>query len=497
MEMKQSIQLLVYGIAILGLPIYGEEDAKIVSKPLSIAALQEFGQLTKGIYKIGPGNSGEVWTNDWMDHFGTFVTKEAIINDRLFLSGGLGGVFQFRKPENVSAGFYGSQRRGFFIGPTKALVEYHFGDPEQPYLTVGSGMFMYKYNSDALNLGEYLYRSGAYPEYTVTGGYVVINSAAANLQGFKSSLNLGAFKADLLLTTETNLAPLYDWSIGLIASYTVADGLMELGAGINLKRFISVSPERTSPHSSTNGYFTKGGQDYTTNTNYYDYQIQFYNNRNTSLDSLKAKDLQVKMDTVLAMNDPTYTGTRPDTSYYSNAGTLVMARASLDFKKIFDADLFGPQDLKLYSEAALLGIKDYPIFYTKKSQRIPVMVGFNFPGFKLLDLFAVQVEHLNTPWLNNTSQIANDGVPLPIFPKATDAVASKTEWNDLATRDDWKWSVLIQKKLGRHITLSAQAANDHMRVVSSRYFYGPQFDHNEVTVSPDHWYWMTQLAWGI
>ncbi|MDB5048281.1 MAG: hypothetical protein JWO30_1352 [Fibrobacteres bacterium] len=495
--MKKISLALACGIGLFAAPSFAEDGPKIESKPLEIGALQEFGQLEKGVYKIGPGNVGEIWTNDWIDHFGAFITKEAVINDRLFLSGGLGGVFQYRKPEKVDPGFYGSQRKGFFIGPTKAVAEYHFGDPQNPYLTVGSGMFMYKYNPDANDLGEYLYRSGAYPGYTMTGGYVLVNSAAANVQGLKTSLNLGNFKADMLLTTETNLAPLYDWSLGAIVSYRIADGLLDLGAGVNFKRLIPVNPSRTSKHTLENGYFTKDGQDYTTNTNFYGHQVEFYNNKHTAADSAKAAALQVLQDTVAAVTALDRVDNKPDINYYSSAGILAMGRASLDLKKVLGSEIFGPQDLKLYSEIAILGIKDYPIFYTKMTDRMPIMVGFNLPCFKLLDLFSVQVEHLSTPWLNNTSQIANDANPLPAFPLASDSIASKTEWNDLATKDDYKWSVLIQKKFGNYITLSAQAANDHMRMVSSRYFYGPQFDHNEITVSNDHWYWMTQLSWGI
>jgi hypothetical protein len=174
-----------------------------------------------------------------------------------------------------------------------------------------------------------------------------------------------------------------------------------------------------------------------------------------------------------------------------------MGRASLDIKKLFGSDAFGPSDLKLYSEVAVLGIKNYPIFYDKLSERMPIMVGFNVPTFRFLDLFAIQVEQYKSRWLNNTAQIANGAIPLPVFPANGDSVASKDEWNDLATKDDLKWTVLVQKKLGNFITLSGQVANDHLRLVSARYFYGPQFDHNEVTVSKDHWYWMTQISWGI
>ena len=538
--MKKLALALTCGFGLFAVAISAEDEPRIVSKPLGIGALQEFGQLERGIYKIGPGNVGEVWTNDWMDHFGAFLTKEAVVDERLFLSGGLGGVFEFRKPERVDPGFYGSQRKGFFIGPTKAVAEYHFGDPAKPYLTIGSGMFMYKYNQDAFDLGEYLYRSGAYPAYTSTGGYVVVNSAAANLQGFKSSLDLGSFKADLLLTTETNLAPLYDWSLGGVVSYSIADGLLDLGAGVNFKRLIQVKPSRTSKNVDDNGYFVKDGKTYSSNSNYYNRQVEFYTNKKTAAANLqaaaearkaaleanhtaadsqlatiegtkaasyaataaveagKAAVIQVDADTVNAVialdnSDPN----KPKINHYTNAGILLMGRASLDLKKIFKSDLFGPQDLKLYSEIALLGVKNYPIFYEKRSDRMPIMVGFNLPGFKIFDLVAVQVEQYKSPWLNNTSQIAGDAIPLPAFPIGSDSIASVNEWNDLATKDDFKWSILIQKKLGNFITFSAQAANDHMRVVSSRYFYGPQFDHNEVTVSKSDWYWMTQLSWGI
>ncbi len=495
--MKKSPIAFAAYIGLAAIAAFAEDEPKIESKPLAIGALQEFGQLGKGIYKIGPGQVGEVWTYDWIDHFGAFLTKEAVINDRLFLTGGLGGVFEFRKPEQVNPGFYGSQRKGFFIGPTKAMADYHFGEPADPEITLGAGMFMYKYNGDANNLGEYLYRSGAYPAYTVTGGYVLVNSAAANLQGLKSSFHFGDFRADLLLTTETNLAPLYDWSVGAIASYSIAGGLLDLGAGVNFKRLIQVKPSRTSPHDPTNGYFKVGGKGYSTNLNYYDYQVQFYNKKKTAPDSVKAAVFQAQYDLVDSLMDPARTPAPPKVEYYTNAGILGMARASLDLKKLFQSDMFGPQDLKLYTEVAILGFKNYPVFYEKISERMPMMFGINLPGFHFLDLISVQVEQYKSPWLNNTSQIANDAIPLPIFPTASDTVASKKDWNDLATKDDLKWSILVQKKIGSYITFSAQAANDHMRMVSSRYFYGPQFDHNEVTVSKSDWYWMTQLSWGI
>ena len=65
-----------------------------------------------------------------------------------------------------------------------------------------------------------------------------------------------------------------------------------------------------------------------------------------------------------------------------------MARVCFDFKKFFNTNIFGDQDLKLYCEAAILGVKDYKLYYNNLVQRIPVMVGFNVPAFKILDLIA-------------------------------------------------------------------------------------------------------------
>ena len=70
----------------------------------------------------------------------------------------------------------------------------------------------------------------------------------------------------------------------------------------------------------------------------------------------------------------------PDsTGHYTFAGTKLMARASFDFKpffKSFSDRFLGPNDLKIYSEAAILGVKDYPGYYSKLRDRIPRMIGF-------------------------------------------------------------------------------------------------------------------------
>jgi hypothetical protein len=495
MRIKSPLPALALALA-LSLRLAGAEELKVERKPLGLGALQEMGQLQKGYYNIGGDPPTTLADRDWIDHFGAFITQQAVVEDRLLLSGGIGGVFQFRKPEVRGSDFNASERKEFFVGPTVAEAVYSFGDLQRPWLKLGAGMFPFKYNPDAANLGEYLFRSGAYPNYIVTGGYVVAGSTASYLEGLKANFDFGRLKADLFLVTETGMPPLYDWSPAIVASYTVGNGFLELGAGVNFKRLISVRPSKTARESKeVNGYFTAGGKDYTTNRNYYDAQLHYdstyhLNDRAAEINSLNA-DLAV-VDSVLA--DPNEGGIK----YFSSAGIMLMARASLDLKKFLGSGMFRPQDLKLYSEAAVLGVKNYPVFYTDITQRIPVMVGFNVPTFGFLDLFSVQAEWTRSPWLYNTTNVAGSGAAIPFFPTDKDTIASSpAAYNDLAKKDDFKWSVLIQKKIGNFITLSGQVASDHLHLVNTYYYYGPNYDHNDITVTNKDWYWITQISWGI
>jgi hypothetical protein len=68
------------------------------------------------------------------------------------------------------------------------------------------------------------------------------------------------------------------------------------------------------------------------------------------------------------------------------SGTKVMARLDWHPLKTFNvqSDFFGKEDLRIYGEAAILGIKNYPTDYTGLGynnllERIPVMAGINLP----------------------------------------------------------------------------------------------------------------------
>jgi hypothetical protein len=434
----------------------------------------------------------QIERNEWIDHFGAYFIQEATVDQKVDLAVGLGGVFQFPKPENFGEKFGGSQYKLFYVGPAVAQAMYKFGDADKPVFSLGGGMFPYKYNPEAFNLGEYLFRAAPYPSYIMTGGLNTIRDNAAYLEGFIAKLNLGRYQLDFLLPTETSMPPLYDWSLAAVGSYQSESGLLNLGLGVNFKRVLQVRPSRTSRHEAGNSYFNKNGINYTGNTELYTQNATFYSNKGDSVTSAKWTRMA---DSVLAWKDST--GNVPGASHYTFAGTMVMARGTLALNKVLDLESLGENDLKLYFEAALLGIKDYPVFYEKKINRLPIMAGVNLPTFQILDLLAVQVEYYNSNFINSTYSIGLANWAVPYIPEGSSKNFSKDNYMDISKEDNVSWTLLATKSIYNAFSISAQVARDHMRTVGTDWFYGSRYEPNEVMRTSKDWYWMLQFGWKI
>ncbi len=478
------------------------EDA-VEYKPLSIGAMSEFGVIQGGRF----GENSKPFYDEWVDHFGASLTQSVSVNGKWFLNVGIGGIFEFQKQEKIGALWGGTQYRSFFIGPTTADVEYEAFNDNAKSLYVGMGIFPYKYNPDASNLGEYLFRTGPYPTYIMTGGYSFVNNSGASLQGLKSRFTLGKFSADVFLTTETVMPPLYDLSLAGVIKYSLADGLLDLGAGVNLKRLVPLRPSKTTVETPDNAYFTgPDGGTYAGNQSYYRNQKEFYGNKlstsgATAGDTAKYNQAKGLLDSVTAWVSPGSTF-HPVYNYYTQAGIVVDATISLDPKKWLPTsvkDRMGSNDLRIYAEAALLGVKNYPIFYEKQQDRMPIMVGINLPGFRFIDLISVQFEYYNSPNVNSFFESVSTNGATPQFVNGSQNLLSKNEYGDQLSKDNYSWSVLIKKELTRGLTFSFQAARDHARLVSDATWAGPFLDPNEVfyTTNRNNWYWMTQFSFGI
>ena len=258
----------------------GEAQSQASYGTPTIGLFQECGMLQSGRFSAaGP------FHDEWVDHFGAFFIERASLGERLDIEVGLGGVFEYQKPEIISAGWGGSQYRNFFLGPSRATLSWRGGDPDHPWITATAGMFSHKYNPDAANLGEYLFRANPYPGYLLTGGYAIVGASDAYLQGAKAEMAFGNLGVTLMAVTETGFPPLYDLSLAALVRYATTDGSLEVGAGINAKRILPVRPSRTEPQSARNSYFRKGDTWYTGNTFFYRSRVDFAASRHDAVDS--------------------------------------------------------------------------------------------------------------------------------------------------------------------------------------------------------------------
>jgi hypothetical protein len=305
-------------------------------------------------------------------------------------------------------------------------------------MNAGGGYFPYKYNDDVKNLGEYLFRSSAYPQTLTTEfDYPFARLAGLYLRSEYSD-NVNRANLDILLTTNTEWMAVGDINLSILAAYNF-HRFFEIGAGVSFCSLISVDKNATTP------------------SNYYTEYVQ-----------------------------------GSDTSCYTFAGTKLMARATVDPKKFFSWGSLGEQDLKIYTEAALLGVKNYPaalhspIWYMSILERIPIMVGFNFPTFKLLDELALEGEWWGNRYPNSLEGVVDDGLPLPYQANSMPVVDSIKYKND-----NYKWSVFGSKTFAKHYRVSFQAASDHMRTFA--WDWNRQ-DWEECLRSPHRWYYVLKFG---
>jgi hypothetical protein len=389
------------------------------------------GQIVKGFDK-NVGDIKNVWTERIISGFGLNVTFNP--QTEFMTEAEVNTYNEF--PRIVTQG--ASRRFYYYFYMMQAELRHKLLEGTGINLDVGGGYFPYKYDSDVRNLGEYLFRSTAYPQILQTD----FDFPKSRLFGLyaKSSYTHGInkFTLDLLATTNTEWIAIHDLNLSLVASYNLAHAF-ELGAGVSFCSLLSADESATTPKNDATAYLNGN-----------------------------------------------------DTAYYTFRGTKLMARFAFDPKRLFSSSAFGAEDLKLYGEAALLGVKNYPtalnspIWYMSRLERIPAMLGFNLPVFKMLDVLSLEGEWWGNRYPNSMEGIVTDGLPIPFIP-GTQTIDSTKYKND-----NIKWSIYGSKIFGKHYRISFQAANDHMRTFAWDW---SRQDWEESLHAPDCWYYV--LRFGI
>jgi hypothetical protein len=331
---------------------------------------------------------------------------------------------------------------------------YVFGDIEDPIASLQLGIFQFKYNPDAKDFGEYLYRTGTYPSWAINN----FDYAQKRLCGL--NLHMGPWKgleATALATSELDIWPYHDVSLGLLAGYHPSK-VFDIGAGIVFARLLPIREQLTSPtHTSTTG-----------------------------ADTERLKGAQYAK----FPGDTAYSG------FYSFQGTKLMLRGSFAPQQLIPVlDVLGKDALKMYFEAAVtaLPVKTYPDsahpdLYGKLSRFMPVVGGFNLPTFDLLDVLSVEVEYFPSQIPNSYAAQISENVPLPSVGAIIDPPNAHGYDPNLYKERTIGWAFFASKELVKGFSLVGQVAYDHMRVQNTN---GLE-TYNEVMTKKGDWAWQAK-----
>jgi len=428
---------------------FGKIDLQIPNQDmtlgLSCAAWQESGQF------VDYFNGASELNHQWINRTFLDVLFNATYKERLQMAMGVEGKMWFNVPKLRGTGqaTYVHEQNSTFI-VSDANMSYSFGDMKAPYLSAQFGLFPYKYDQEARNLGEYLFRTGTYPAYIINN----FDLAFARLTGLKVSSDLfGCLHQDLILSAETTIPPFNDISLSYLADYNYQK-IVDVGVGVQFYDLISVDDRVTTPHIAKNQYVTSSG----------------------------------------------------DTGYYTFSGTKLMAKVCFDPKQGFPIGIFGKEDCKIYAEAAILGLESYPRNdsvtalsqgtgsgknywgYDSLKNKIPIMFGFNIPTFKLLDVFALEAEWYGCPYPNSYENRLGPG-PNTSYPVPDSPI--HLAFANYAS-DNWKWSVYAKKTFfEEHLGFVVQLSRDHTRnetLIDESYDYEEAFSLNK------QWMWMAKIV---
>ncbi len=388
----------------------------------------------------------------WMNQMIAHLSVNASLGNRNSL--GLGMEMQMYNDFPI-ASLYTYRYQYFNQYFTEAEYTHAFGDAGNPYLSFTAGYFPFKYDPDAMNLGEYLFRTGTYPEYINLNDD--IDFPLARLMGFHAAFHpLPNLTVDGLCYTNLVLYAIGDWNLAGIVTWDPFKGI-ELGLGGSLNSFFSADTLLTTPHNPETAYH-------------------------------------------ITYNEATG---QADTSFYTYKGAKMMARASIDLKQFIGENGLGKEDLKLFGEAAILGLKNYPenlnggINYDTLANRIPVTMGLNLPVFKLLDILSLQAEWFGSPYANDIGAMTESELPLP-GPYTYSGVGmpdSLAGRPTSAASSHWKWSIYGSRHFAQNYTVTFQVASDHLRPVPAP--YEDNADYNEICHNINQWYYMLKLTAGF
>jgi hypothetical protein len=332
----------------------------------------------------------------------------AVVQERLRIIVGAEAAMVTQVQPPLGSQAAGATTTSSYAFPREGQGIYTLGDDEENSpLQIALGYFPFKYNPDASNMGEYLFRTGTYPPFIIND----FDNCEAKLLGLRVTSRLfGMLRLDGLFTSETYYNPLGDYSLSLVAGVKPARTI-DVGAGVSLSRVLPLDPKQT----------TRG----------------------------------------IVYNSDAITPTivNGDTLHYTFQGVKFMARVCFDPKPLLPeavTSFFGKEDGKLYGETAILGLKNYGKYYNDLSQRCPVMAGFNIPTTKWgLDVLSLELEYFAFDY---------DQFSFPPGQTAVDGL----NHDNFESDNMFHWSLFAQKKVIGGLSVKGLVGKDHYRNTGSQ-----------------------------
>jgi hypothetical protein len=428
-SLKAKTFVLLGAVAVFTLSAWGEEELDTGKLTFHGFGSHETGQIVKGRHM------NVDFEHQWLMREFANLTANYIANEHLRLAVGITARIWYETYPDAKRNPWFPRKQYFTVYPHVASGIFSYGLGDFAKIDLEAGYFPFKYNPDVRNLGEYLFRCNTYPPNVITNFDLTYSRlSGARVSGtFWEMLNM-----QVLFTQENELPSFYDPSLSILADVNYHK-IFDIGGGIMFNRFMAVDSLATSAMSRLGPPST-----------YFD-----------------TVDSQSKT--------------------YTHAGVKLMGRFSFDPKRLFLSDdngIFGENDLRLYGEIAVLGWKNYQGYYDDKFKRIPRMIGFNVPCFKVLDVAAVELEYNPWNYSNGYLWVVMDGTAVP-------NTANGDYTADDYGKDDWKWTVYLKRTFYRHCYLMLQFANDHWSLPQ---YDEKNYDRDEFCGRPSHWYWMAKFG---
>lgn len=420
------------------------------------------------------------YNGNYLQDAGVLFTGIANLNENFEAAFGLGAIQKHTAQGNLINAR--NVRLGMNIFSTQSRITWFPQGKNEYQHRIDLGLFPYKYDANIKNLGLYLIRGPVYPGLLISGFETREMLNTANMLGARWESRFGHYTQDLVITSETEMRPYFDFSAIYVGTLRLGRAL-ELGGGFNLYHYLPVRSGATSP-SLEQGY---------------DPASQASNSVPHPFDHTYA----VPTDTTII---PIGQRTSPEDSLRINytwadhRGIKVMARFSLDMQAWLGyVDYLGRSDLKIYGEAAVLGIKDYPGLYDNVLERIPVMLGLYLPAFRVFDVLALEVQYYGSRIVPDMRKLVDEGSAIPQSPWVNrtappdSGVAGYHQRAYDVDGDNWKWSLYFSRVFAGHIRLSGQIANDHFRTGGTPGLSGASYE--EALTSLSDWYWFLKLSY--